>query len=193
MSGGCNRSRILGLVWAVGCGTAADPPHTGTPDTETTPTTPLAPGERVVVDAGSWVAQSATDDPFATERPADVDCPEWGYFEEDGVLEINTDICDYAAIEQPLLAPVYATDVLRVDWWHAPLFSDPPSEAHIAIGLGDEVLWETTLPVPADAHVEGLELPVSTDHDTGEPAWIHLHNHGSNTYNFVNFVARPAD
>jgi len=151
--------------------------ETGVMDSADAPTA----GGVALVAVDAWVP--ADSDPYDDERPDTVDCPDWGYGEELGVFEVETDICRYGSFSQPLLAQVAAGDALSLDLWHDALWAAEPAQAHLALGLGDQVLWELTVGIPADAQTYRLSLQAQSDAASGAKG-VHVHNHGANSYNF---------
>ncbi len=139
-----------------------------------------------VVDALVWAL--AESDPFDAERPETVDCPDWGYGEEYGTLEVETDVCTYGSFTQPTLVDLAEGDVLTMDLWYGSLWASEPAQSHIALGVGEEVIWEQILDLPADADAHRLALEVEQAAPAGSAAWLHVHNHGANTYNFAPLV-----
>jgi hypothetical protein len=76
--------------------------------------------------------------------------------------------------------------------WHSALVSDPPAEAHLALQIGDDLLYERVVPVPSEAaaYTDSVEVPFRAD--AGEIVTFHLHNHGANTWNLLR-VERQGD
>jgi hypothetical protein len=141
-----------------------------------------------LVDPSLWSAVAADEDPF-TDRPDSVDCPSssWGVeVSESGetALELDTGVCDYASFSQDSLARVQAGDRVFVNWTHSDLTAEEPSQAHVAIWLGEVVLWDSVEPIPSTADETRYDLPVEIDVPVGTPVWIHVHNHGDNKWTF---------
>jgi len=141
--------------------------------------------------AAGWEVMSAAADPFPQERPASFECPDWCYGEEGGGFEVNTDICVYGAFEQPIAAPVQAGDRLVVNLWHESLWAPEPAEAHVAIGVGDQRLWEASIVIPSEANVILAETEAEVSLPAGSAAWVHIHNHGGNSYQFLSLSVEP--
>ncbi|MFB6265317.1 MAG: hypothetical protein ABEL76_17085 [Bradymonadaceae bacterium] len=151
-------------------------------------------GTRLISHA-SWSRTSASDDPLASHRPETVDCPDDASGREqlqgDASLAVKTDQCNYYSGQQSLLAPIEKGDRLRARLFHFDLTSDRTAEAHVAILLDGAVAWEKRLTIPADGKVDSDVLvpswKASSSFDTGATVTFHLHNHGSNQWNFVAF------
>ena len=82
----------------------------------------------------------------------------------------------------PIHEPATVGDLLSVELWHTGLDAAEEAEAHAAIVLGDEVLWEAFVDIPDDARVWSLELELPADVPRGELLGLHLHNHGDNVW-----------
>lgn len=156
---------------------------------------------RALVNPFDWTALGAADDPFADHRPDDAACPEasWGGepFAEQYALEVQTGPggCGWLSARQPILSAVAAGDMIRIRVWHFALEPEAPgerAEAHVALALGGEVIWQRRVPIPGEG---GLLLDTVAAPRTlaaGAPLVFHLHNHGANTWNLLEVLARPA-
>jgi hypothetical protein len=114
-----------------------------------------------------------------------VDCPDGAWYEEDGALDVQTGFCAYLAISQPSLASVAVGEQLDIVLWHANLGEGDGEPAHVAVLLGETVVWEALVEMPADAAVfhETLASPVALAE--GEAVGLHLHNHGFNAWTLL--------
>ncbi len=177
--------RLLGLLWAVralpGCG---EPVH----DTDVSLSDP---GPYTLIDHEAWRVADPAEDPFATHRPTDINCPEWAYGLEDEVFEVETNDCNYLALTQPSVAPIRAGDRVRATIWHLQLWSVEPATAHVAVTIGSDVLWERDIQVPGPVAMHKPELVVSDDRPAGTPIHFHLHNHGENSWRFLSLERLP--
>lgn len=139
----------------------------------------------------SWVPVAAEHDPFA-DRPGAVNCPPQGYRTELTWFEVATDRCPYATFAQPLPVELRAGDVLRTTVWHLVLWAPEVAEGHVALGLGDRLLWEEFVPIPRTEAAYAIEVTVPVDVPAGTPIYFHLHNHGANSWRLLDVVAeRP--
>ena len=174
----------LCLLWT-GAGCDGDP--------EDAP--PLGPLR--LVNPFDWSPLAAADDPFAAHRPADVTCPDdsWGGepFGAAYSLEIQTGDgqCHWFSAAQPIQGRLAAGDPIRIRVWHFDLFADERGEAHVALAIGGVILWErrVVIPSPGGLLLDTVEAPRAWS--AGTPLVFHLHNHGANTWNLVEVVARP--
>lgn len=174
--------RVRGRAWALswcalvlGCAVApADP--------DVDPTwVPL-------VRAGAW--QAAPADPMAEHAGGDaIACGPGDWRVELDGLEIETTRCNYAVLAQPLLADIAAGDPLRLQVWWQTLASPAPVDGHLAVFVGDALVWEehVAIPGPAAARDVAFDSPVTAA--AGTTVTFHLHNHGSNTWNLNQLAA----
>jgi len=149
-----------------------------------TPSEPVS-----LIDHGAWTANlAAEDDPF-DDRPEEVDCSALSYGPEttggEENLEVDTTRCDYLTVSQPSLAAVRVGDSLHLRLWHFDLAAEEPATAHVAIGTADELLWETTIQIPQDATLLNPTWQAESRIGEGDSLYFHLHNHGQNTWNFI--------
>ncbi len=137
------------------------------------------------------VAVEASRDPLVQHRPADVDCHPATWGPEGGGFEVQTGACAYAAFDQPLPAPIAAGDMLAITVWHDILDAAEPGLGHIAIWVGDQVVWEDEVPIPAaSATLEAL-VPIEETPPPGARLGLHLHNHGFNSWRLYNVDLHP--
>jgi len=139
----------------------------------------------------AWLPATAEQDPLRDERPASVDCPLASWGAELGGLEIQTGTCAYFYATQPALVAIEPGDAVEVVMFHDNLDAAEPAEGHVALLLGDTVVWERVVEIPADANVlEGRwiadrNLPADT------PVGLHLHNHGYNAWTLLEVTVTP--
>lgn len=164
-------------------GATSDAAASTTRTTESTGT-PLA-GKVQLVDVAMFEQTAAQDDPYA-DRPQDASVCEFGFGLENGLFEIQTDLCAYAGFEQPTLAPIRTGDTLEFLLIHDALYAEEPGvSAHLSIALGDAVVWETSIPFPAEPGIVRPEWTADADAPEGTPLRLHIHNHGVNNYRFA--------
>jgi hypothetical protein len=154
------RARLLPLVFSMGC-----LPPVGTP----------------LVNGAAWLPSEA--DPVPDHRPEGATCAATGWQEELGGIEIDTGPCPYAVFEQPLLVDLPAGAPIDVLAWHSDLVFEPPAEGHFAIYVAGEPLYDVTVPIPSDADVFSTVVDAPIRLEAGAPVVLHLHNHGTNTWN----------
>lgn len=140
-----------------------------------------------LVALGSWSLTDAAGDPFAEERPGEVEC-EIGWGPENGVFEVDTEACNYGAFTQATLGDIAVGDTLELIMLHDALFAEEPAEAHVGVAIEDEVMWETTLPIPSPPGYVRPTWTATRDIASGAPLHFHVHNHGYNNYRVVDVV-----
>lgn len=129
-----------------------------------------------------WMPVPATLDPLASHRPADVNCPLGGWLYEPQGLEINTLLCNYAMFGQPGRAAIARGARVVASLYHFDLVAEEPAMAHVALLVGDSLVWEQEIAIPGKANAYAIDVPVDFAADAGTPVYFHLHNHGQNTW-----------
>ena len=149
----------------------------------------------VLFDAGAWELEDATTDPSG-HRPEEVICPQDAWFKEnvsgEECLEVDTAECHYLSVSQPLLHSFSAGDTLFLRLFHYPLIYPQNAEAHVAFYVDAQPLWETTIPIPADAYFFHPEFTAPFTAEKGGRLNFHLHNHGNNTWNLFELSLKSA-
>lgn len=162
---------VLALVGLASC-SEEDAPTTGG---EVIPL--LRPFELAPVPAGA--------DPLASHQPAVIACPAATWGPEGGGFEIQTGACNYATFDQSLPVAIEAGDEVAISIWHDFLDAPEPSTAHVAVLLGDQVIWETTLAIPAPSAAFDVVVPIASAPAPDARLGVHLHNHGFNSWRIV--------
>ncbi len=146
-----------------------------------------ATGEVIVpiLDPAALEPVEAAMDPLAEHRPGDVDCPPGAWGPESGGFEVQTGVCNYAAFDQPLPMDLEAGDEVLITFWHDSLDAPEPATAHVAVWIGDTVLWQDEVDIPSPSGQ--LEAAITLDEAPPEQARLgfHLHNHGFNSWRWV--------
>jgi hypothetical protein len=137
-----------------------------------------------LVDPSDWTPAELEQDPLASHRPAMVDCGIDGWRIEAGELEIDTNACNYAALSTPTIVEIEEGADMRLILRHYDLVAPDPAEAHAALSVDDELLWEATIAVPGPADVIEANWTAPRDFSIGDTVTVHLHNHGQNTWIF---------
>lgn len=149
------------------------------------PSTPVDEVKRSLIDHAAWQEVSMQDDPLSEHRPETVTCPEVAWGIEDATLELDTGLCNYLSLTQPSLGQVSSGDSISLVAWHAQLWDADIAEAHMAVLFDGTIAWQTTVPIPSDPGVFDLDFSAPIDLPADAPIQLHLHNHGSNTWNFL--------
>ncbi len=135
-----------------------------------------------LVDKEAWTPVEPAADPLATHRPADVNCPRGGWVIERQGFEIRTTHCNYGMFSQPSLAPVARGDQIVAMLYHFDLQNPEPATAHLALILGQRVVWEKDIEIPSKANAYNIEVMADFAAPAGTPVYLHLHNHGRNEW-----------
>lgn len=176
--------RLLALPLLVAC-TSGDRVALDGSDSPTDTAEPgldAPPAALVVMDA--W-EQTELPDPLEDHRPDGAECGlgSWGL--EGSTLEVETGACDFLSVRQPLLTTIREGETLELVFWHAWLTAEDPAQGHLALFVGDALLWETWIDIPGDpaSYTEVFRSPLGAV--SGESVTLHLHNHGANTWNVL--------
>jgi hypothetical protein len=151
---------------------------------------PLAAGRRhALVDFAHFAIASPEADPWAEHRPEDIACPPSARGPETlGELPtytIVTTACPYTTVVQPSLEDSCQGDSLFIWIWRSALTGPEDATAHVGVRIGDEPIWELAVPIPADADLIVENIPLTRDHPAGTPIYLHVRNHGSNSYELL--------
>ncbi len=138
-----------------------------------------------LIDANDWVMQSAADDRLSAHRPAEVNCPDNSWYNEDGALEVQTGYCNYLTLAQPAKIALAKGDSLHLVLWHGNLAFAQPAQAHAAITVDGHTVWEENVKIPTDANIYDVRVPIDFDAPVGSKVEYHLHNHGYNTWTLL--------
>lgn len=139
-----------------------------------------------LVTAQRWLPLAAEDDPFADHRPEAVECVlGLGWLFEATALEVNTGICTYGAFGQETLVEVVPGAELSLSLYHFDLLAPAPATAHVAVMVGEHVIFEREVAIPGKAEVFTVDLVADFALPAGSPVVFHLHNHGQNTWTFA--------
>ena len=149
---------------------------------------PPRDGRIATIDHAQWREVTAAEDPFE-DRPLEVDCSIVGFGTEEltgeTTFSVDTRLCRYLTARQPLLTELRDGERLDLRFWHFELAAPEPTDAHLAVRIGEHVQWETTLSIPRPAGLVNESLAITEHVPAGEAVYFHVHNHGINSYNFV--------
>lgn len=174
--------KVLGLVLAAPILSACSSPATESGQ-------PAA-----LVDSLSWVEADASMDNFPGHVPERVDCAEGSIVPGAQALDIDTEDCNFALAEQPLQLNLEKGDWLAVEMGHLALFSaGGQAEGHMAVSIGDAVIWERTVSIPHNAELYVDEFQLDRGFQLGKPVTVHLHNHGSNEWKLYSIARRSGE
>ena len=135
-----------------------------------------------VVDNDLWSFVSEENDPFRAVRDPEAECNPLGVSVEGGGLEVQTDGCVFVTMTQPAQYKAKQRHQLDILTYHSALFSDPDSLGYMAVAIGEDIVWEQTVPIPGDADVYSVTLESFPALSVGTPVYFHVHNHGANSW-----------
>lgn len=152
---------------------------------------PGASDELPLVTAEGWSLLPPDQDPWADERPDQVPCDPAGVRSEEQVLEVDTGLCGWASLMQPLRATVPAGAELELLAYHGTLTGTGPADSaapewgRMELRIGEHALWSVDVQLPAAAQVYSTLIPVDRSLPAGAPLLLHVHNHGANSWRFA--------
>ncbi len=181
----CNKFQLLGALAIVligaGCGDEATEPPEERPQ-----------GRFALTSHENWSSANSDSDPFA-DRPTQVDCPANALGPEElngeNSFAVLTDFCSYVTARQSTNADVFEGDLLHFRVFHFALEAEEPSEAHVALRIGDQMLLDERIEIPSESGLLAGDVPAQTDMPAGTPVYFHVHNHGANEYSLVELTA----
>ena len=144
-----------------------------------------------LVKPDAWQILPPDEDPYESLRPDGVTCNPLGITVEEGVLEVQTDVCGFVTLWQPALANTRDRDLVSLLAYHSALFSDPPDEGEMAILFGEEVIWSVVVDIPGEADVYQEDLETYPMIKAGDPILFHVHNHGANSWKLAYLRTEP--
>lgn len=144
---------------------------------------------RPLVDHDRWLLASTDEDPWRVHRPADVGCDITGRQAEDFVGQysfgVDTSLCPYTTVVQTTLEDLCPGESVLVWLWRFALTGPEGANAHIAVQVGDEPLFEDVVPIPNTSALKVDNYPVARFHPKGTPITFHIRNHGANSYQLL--------
>lgn len=128
----------------------------------------------------------------AWPRPEGVaECDDLGFGPEQAYFEVGTDLCPWGTWTQETEVSLDVGDALIFDFHHLDLWAADPAEAVVEFGIGDTTVWSMRKPIPAEAAFESVEITVQEPPADDGRAWLHVHNHGDNSYRLGVVRVRP--
>ena len=109
------------------------------------------PFSPVLIELEDWSFGDHTADPLAAHQPEQIDCGPTSIQIESEQLEVETDLCNYALIDFPLLQDVPKGAMADFLLLHTGLWAEEPATAHAALLINGTIFWETEASVPASA------------------------------------------
>ncbi len=138
-----------------------------------------------LIDNAQWKLVPESKDPFIKYKKSASKCEEaQGRKVEDGVLEIDTDFCNYITLEQPTLTEIRSGELVEFVMWHLELYAQTPGTGYVALMINEEMVWEKSIGIPGKAQYYEPTWSPKTPIPKGAQVVLHLHNHGANTWKF---------
>ena len=150
------------------------------------------PREGDLIDSYAWQSVPLAEDPFARWATEESTCDERGVKFEEGVLEIDTGLCDYYSGRQPITMSIREGDTLTWLIYHSALASTEPGLGYVALQVGDTLVFEREVPIPFSSQVYGGRIDVDFEAPAGTPAYFHVHNHGANSWRMAHLRLNEA-
>lgn len=150
-----------------------------------------APGPRALVHSALWQRVPWGEDPFDPSAGAEppVPCERAAFGEEilggELVFFVRTERCPSLTVRQASRADLRAGETLRIRFYHFPLTAPVDSSAHLAVQIGETLVWQTELPIPSPAAEIVAEWEAGEDVPAGAPVLFHVSNHGENEYTLI--------
>ena len=135
-----------------------------------------------LIDITMWSQVELEADILKEHQPEEIECDISAFSLEIDQLEIQTDLCNYAAIEFETQKDILAGTTIEALVLHTGLWALEEAEAHFAFYINDDLLWEEYSPIPADTEFFFMEKMIQTDIPMGATIYFHLHNHGANDW-----------
>ena len=95
--------------------------------------------------------------------------------------------CHWVTVEQPLLEQVRRGEDLNVRVWYFSQSASGETEARLQLAFGVDVVWAQSVPLPTTSGLAYGTVSAPTDVAVGTPVRWSLSNHGSNSWNLLEF------
>ena len=147
-----------------------------------------------LVHAFEWQVVELNQDPFQSftpiHSPMDVTCDAEAHGVEEvsvGVwsYSIETDLCHWLTIGQPIIRPIQTGDVLQLKVWHFDLNATQRALAHVGVATKNEILIMEEEVIPQEARMIKAEATFTHDLQVGDWIYFHLDNHGANSWHLL--------
>ena len=146
-----------------------------------------------LIDISSWNFIDYSIDPLIEHQPEEIDCSISAIQMEYEQLEMNTDLCNYIALEFETQKDILAGTTVEALILHTGLWALEDTEAHFALYINDTLWWEEYPPIPSNTEFFFHEATITEMLPKGTRVYLHLHNHGANDWKFGYFrdIATP--
>lgn len=136
-----------------------------------------------------WVPDPSADI-APTHAPDPVAC-DVGFDDELGLFEVDTGLCNYGVFSQPMDAEVFVGERVEIVFTHDDLTAPEPAAGHLAIAIGDRVVWEIEVAIPKPYDIVQGEWIADAPIAAGTKVVLHLHNHGYNNWRVISIKTGP--
>lgn len=156
------------------------------------------PEPEVLANHADWTLVPLDADPFMREpgadlRPCDERDVRMELFGSTESFTVDTNLCNWATVSQPLSVSLRAGDQLRVRAFWFSQSDFPAARATLAVRVGAEVLVERHVPIPSEEELLDEVVVLTTSHPPGAPLYFHVGNHGANTWNILQVTREGGD
>lgn len=138
-----------------------------------------------LLDHQLWKQVSREHDPYKSMAPPNKPCDDVAYKLEDGVIEVETGICSFITVAQPLKHNLRLGDKLKVIFWHLYLTAASSAEGYVGLSIDSAPIYVKKIPIPASPAVYEETITLKRNFSKGETLYFHIHNHGSNTWKLL--------
>ena len=80
--------------------------------------------------------------------------------------------------------------MLHLVLWHGQLNNAEPAEAHVAVSIAGQRVFEWEVDIPSKGGIYDVVVPSPVTVAVGDEVEFHLHNHGYNTWTLLSLEAK---
>ncbi len=165
-------------------GACSDEPDSDPPRTGRITLTSATAWQPVEAAADRWRTQP--DDAVALSAPST--CAAAALVTESEILEINTGVCNWVTLRQPLLEEIRAGETVRLLFWHLYLTSSPPAQGAAELRIDGEPFWRIDVAIPHPETVYKPKWIAARRFAKGAIVELHVHNHGANSWRLLDLT-----
>ena len=146
----------------------------------------MPPTERIsLVNGENWSFVSQDNDPYPIADANTPPCTRIAFRPEYGGVELDTGICNHITLSQPTSVAVALGASIYITGWHSTLVSEEMGVGQMRVMLGDQEIWSIQSPIPGPAQSFDVEIINRVEVTPGERVYVHVSNHGANTWNIL--------
>ena len=143
---------------------------------------------RLITDNEEWLLIKESEDPFRDLRPDGMkDCDFIPFILEENALEIDTKVCNFVTVYQPLLENINEGDEITLEIFHRDLWDEQPGTATLIVAISKNKIWEEKIKIPKKSDFLTIKFKAEDDFEKGTPIYFHVNNHGFNNYKLLGF------